>query len=338
MPEVTVIVPALNAEATIAACLESLLGQDYPSERYRVIVVDNNSTDNTPSLVCQYPVELAFEKEVQSRGAARNRGVALADTEILAFIDSDCCAERDWLRNLVSPFAEPSVGAVGGTIDSQPAGRSLVEVFLAQIGLRSESQFLPYEPKGLPSGNVAYRRDALRKVGVFDDVMTGCEDVDLAWRVQAYGGYQGLFVPNAVVYHRHRSTLPGLYRQYRRYGRDEIVLSTLYRGQTFHRRTPAYQLQRMLKEVCALGTYCMSFVVRLFRWRRWHTDRMYLAWPVLWFVLQSGHLVGGAEGLVSTRFFRRNPDARSGTDVVREPVVAPERANGERDPHSGAER
>jgi cellulose synthase/poly-beta-1,6-N-acetylglucosamine synthase-like glycosyltransferase len=318
---VTMVVPAYNSSATIGPCLESLLAQDYPSGRYEIIVVDNNSSDNTSSVVREYPVSLAFEKGIQTPGAARNRGIALAETEILAFMDSDCIAEKDWLRNLIQPFFDPAVGVAGGRIASQAPDSSLVEAFLAQVKVFSEERFHPSEPKGFPTGNVAYRRIALDQVGKFDAAMRGGEDVDLAWRVQAYGGYLGIYVLDAVVYHKHRSTLADLFYQYRGYGFTEMVLTTLYRGQAFHQRTPIYQLRAMVRQVRALGTYCLFFPLRLTRWRRWRSDRMYLAWLPLWFVLDSGYLVGKVHGLVRTRFFRRNPYHTNHQEVRRTPLA-----------------
>jgi cellulose synthase/poly-beta-1,6-N-acetylglucosamine synthase-like glycosyltransferase len=306
-PEVTVVVPAYNSAATISPCIESLLAQDYPPERYEIIVVDNNSTDETAALVEEYPVQLVFETAIQTPGAARNRGLGLSAAEITAFIDSDCIAAKDWLRSLVRPFQDPAVGVVGCRIDSQIADSGLVEAFLAQVNIITEEHFPPLEPKGFPAGAVAYRRSALDRVGSFDIFMQASEDVDLAWRVQAYGGYKGVYVAEAVVYNKHRSTLAGMFHQFRRYGFSGIVLATRYRGETFHRRTPASQLRLMARQARALATFSLSFVVRLLRWRRWRRDRMYLAWPILWFVLESGNLIGKLQALVVTRGFRHDP-------------------------------
>lgn len=307
LPCVSIIIPVHNGATTIGLCLDAILELDYPRERFEVIVVDNNSSDGTPSIVQQYPVRLAFEKGIQTPGAARNRGIAVAENEIIAFIDSDCVAGRNWLRNLVRPFRDPAVGVVGCRIESLQPDSGLVEEFLAQIRVLNGTWFRPSEPKGFPTTAVAYRRSALEQVGTFDPFMKASEDVDLAWRVQAYGGYVGVYVPEAVVYNKHRAKLVGMFRQFRRYGFWEVVLTTRYRGQRFHQRTPTFQLHEMARQVRALGTYCLSFGVRLRRWRRWRRDRLYIAFPILWFVLESGNLIGKLEALVATRGFRRVP-------------------------------
>ncbi len=318
---VSVVIPAYNCAETVGACIESLLSQDYPGGSYEIIVIDNNSSDATASVVEDYAVKLAFEKERQSPGAARNRGISLAQYGLIAFIDSDCLAEPGWLSNLIAPFGDPGVGLVGGRIKSQVPASGLVETFLTRVKYTSADQYASSEPMGLPSGNVAYRRECLQKIGMFDGAMPWGEDIDLAWRAQVYGGYRAVFEENAVVYHKHRSTLAGLFNQFRKYGTVEMVLSTLYLGQEFHRRTPSFQLRGMAAQLRSLLVYPFSFVVRLFRRRRWESDRLYLFWPLLWLVLDSGYLLGKLEGLVKTRFFRRNPYPTDPQEVRRDPVV-----------------
>jgi GT2 family glycosyltransferase len=161
---------------------------------------------------------------------------------------------------------------------------------------------------------------------MFDEFMLQAEDVDLAWRVQAYGGWLGIFAPDAVVLHKHDSTLQALFQQYRGYGLGDAALVTLYKGEAFHQRTPTHQLSVMFFELRALLTYCLSFCVRLLRVQRWYNNRMYLAWPVLWFVLQAGHLVGTVEGLARTRWFHRNLYPTSEREVHR--VLLPDRSIG----------
>ena len=319
LPIVTVIVPAYNAAATIAACIESLLDQRYPSDALRVIVVDNNSEDGTADIIRRYPVTLAFEMEIQTSYAARNRGIALAHGEIVAFLDSDCVADRNWLHNLVQPFADQDVGVVGGKRASQQPDENaaLVELFLAQVLTHDDRLYDESEPYGFPTANVAYRTSALHKVGIFDAQMPGGGDVDLAWRVQIYGGYRGVFVPEAIVYHKHHASLSGHFRQFRRYGFNDMVLTTLYREQAFERRTPVYQLVVIARQTRAIATYGLSFTIRLFRWRRWRANRLYLASPVFLSVMESGSLIGKFEGLIRTRFLRRNPYSTNKQEVKR---------------------
>jgi len=157
-PSVSVVVPVRNCAATIAGCLEGLLAQTYPRELTRILIVDNNSTDETRAIAARYPVTLLSEREIQTSYAARNRGVTHADESIVAFTDGDCMPDREWLRYLVEPFADSAVSAVAGSVDDANAS-SLCEEFTARVqpfarpvcnGLRT-----------LLTANVAIRRSAL---------------------------------------------------------------------------------------------------------------------------------------------------------------------------------
>ncbi|MCK4734616.1 MAG: glycosyltransferase [Methanophagales archaeon] len=117
LPTVSVIVPAYNAEKNIATLIESLLDLDYPKELLEIIIVDNNSNDKTKEIVKRYPVRLLEEKNIQSSYAARNKGIRNAKSEILAFIDSDCVATLQWVKEGVKVLVSESADLVGGKVE-----------------------------------------------------------------------------------------------------------------------------------------------------------------------------------------------------------------------------
>src|SRR3990167_5093364 len=102
--DISVIVPFHNAEKHIEQCITALLSQSFPSSFYEIIMVDNNSTDNSIKVIMKYPqIKLLSEKK-QGSYAARNRGVAESKGSVIAFTDSDCIPVPEWLgRNLSSP-------------------------------------------------------------------------------------------------------------------------------------------------------------------------------------------------------------------------------------------
>lgn len=122
-PEISVIICSYNRAAYIREAMESLLQQDLDKSRYEVIVVDNNSTDNTEDICRAF---LAAHPEANFRyltepqqGAsyARNTGAALASGEFLCFMDDDAVAEPDYLRQILRFFQEhPDAGGLGGRI------------------------------------------------------------------------------------------------------------------------------------------------------------------------------------------------------------------------------
>ena len=114
-PTMSVVVGVYNGAETIAACLESLLSQNYPRRAYDIIVVENGSTDGTGEVVRRFPVRLYHRQETGTTGA-RNLGIAESQADIIATTDCDCVAHPDWLAELVKPYRSPEVGGVGGAV------------------------------------------------------------------------------------------------------------------------------------------------------------------------------------------------------------------------------
>ena len=198
-PFVSVILPAWNEKAWMAACLEALLAQTYPRGRYEVIVVDDGSTDGTPDIVKAYPVTLLHEP-ARSAYRARNRAIAVAKGDYVAFIDADCIAEPSWLSSLV----DAAVGSGSGVL----AGR--IQYVLEKGGLGNQLMMLRYTPQKLreaverdhcaPTGNLMVLRDLFERHGVFDPTITGSDD-EFSTRLAARG-HPPLYVDGATVEHR----------------------------------------------------------------------------------------------------------------------------------------
>ena len=113
-PFVSVVVPAYNAELTVCECIEALLNQSLCNEGYEVIVIDNNSSDDTARLINSYP-EIRYEFEaVKGPASARNRGLYVARGEIIAFTDADCVPSKTWLEDITRPFQNSDCDICGG--------------------------------------------------------------------------------------------------------------------------------------------------------------------------------------------------------------------------------
>src|SRR3990172_1947954 len=110
---VSVIVPAYNAQKTIGQCIDALLVQKYPRENYEVIVIDDGSTDGTAEVAKAYPVKYLYQIN-QGPATARNVGVREALGEIILFTDSDCVPFDNWIAEMVKPFEDKEVVAVKG--------------------------------------------------------------------------------------------------------------------------------------------------------------------------------------------------------------------------------
>lgn len=116
-PSVTLLIPAYNEEASLAAKLDSCLALDYPRDRLQVIVLSDGSTDGTNALAARYAehgVALMAFAENRGKLAVLRDGLAAATGEIVAFSDAASRLEPESLRRLVRPFADPAVGCVSG--------------------------------------------------------------------------------------------------------------------------------------------------------------------------------------------------------------------------------
>ena len=113
---VSVIIPAFNEGKNIAAVLTSLVKQQY-TKKFEVILVDNNSSDNTVKIAKKFlkklPLKIVSEKK-QGRGAAKARGAKEAKGEILAFMDADTMAYDNWLSTIESAFKNKETIAITG--------------------------------------------------------------------------------------------------------------------------------------------------------------------------------------------------------------------------------
>ena len=208
---VSVVVPVYNGEAHIADCVEGLLDQDFPSNSYDIIIVNNRSTDDTAEIVKRYPVCSLFETK-PGPAAARNTGIQASNAQLVAFTDADCIPEHDWLSQMVNAMEEGVTGA-GGRIVSYYED-DLISRYIDEIVFRQRYNILQKTPPHITTANACYLRSALLKIGLFDESFpyAAGEDRDLGERL-ALEGSRFIFVPAATVRHKHPQTLEGFYNQ-----------------------------------------------------------------------------------------------------------------------------
>lgn len=207
----SVIVPVRNRPQDIARCLDSLLASDYPTSRLELICVDNASTDATPAVLRGYNGRVRIVTEpTLGPAAARNAGVREASGDLIAFTDSDCVVDREWVRRIVAPLSDESIGIVGGRILAQEPCSS-VGLFGEMIHDHRRA-ILGFTPPYAITMNIAMRRDVLRTVGGFDERLLRVEDVDLTLRVLRQG-FRLEYCDQAVIYHRNRDTVRSLMRE-----------------------------------------------------------------------------------------------------------------------------
>ena len=224
-PKATVVVAAYNAASTLGECLASIRELNYPD--YETIVVDDGSTDSTSEIASRSGVR-AIRIEHNGLAAARNAGVGAASGEVVAFIDADARADRDWLYHLVETIERRDAAAAAGPNFAPAPGSARAAAMAAAPGLPREVRAGDDRLAQLCGCNMAITKAALAKVGGFDPMfVTAGDDVDLSWRLAASAETLA-YAPGAVVIHERRATLGAYLRQQRGYGAGEGLLLRKY--------------------------------------------------------------------------------------------------------------
>src|SRR3954454_2892129 len=202
-PVVSVVVPTRDRAEYLDVTLTSLADQDF-TEPYEVIVVDDGSSDSTADVVRRHDVRALMHDPPRGQNAARNAGARVADADLIALVDDDVFAPREWLRELVEgarPHADAQ--AFGGPISARlegPAprscGRELPPITTLDLGGDDVETELVW------SANMLLRRSALELAGEFDESLATGGDEEEWLRRLASGGGKVVYVARAGIAHR----------------------------------------------------------------------------------------------------------------------------------------
>jgi GT2 family glycosyltransferase len=265
-PLLSIIIPHYNAKAFLGPCLEALERQSYSC--LEVILVDNGSSDGSVELTRHSYPKVKIVELGQNLGltGAINRGVAQASGEIVVALNNDTEVAPGWAQALVDALqAYPDAGIVASKMllfnqrdklhsagdgfgtDGIPINRG---VWQQDTGQYDSDCYI----FGGCGGAVAYRRDMLADIGLFDEeLFMYLEDVDLNWRAQL-AGYRAVFAPRAVVYHHLSASGGGMVASYYT-GRNTIfVLAKDLPGAIFRRywrRIIGAQMRIAVEALCA---------------------------------------------------------------------------------------
>ncbi len=227
IPEASVVIPTFNRRAVLERCLTALAHQTH--RNFEVIVVDDGSTDDTIAMLerlraAHSALHLRWFVNEINRGAnaSRNRGTEAARGGIVAFLDSDCVAEPDWLERLLGGFSHDRVAAVTGLVlDLSPTN-------VYELAFKGTNRV---HGRGAASrlvgGNMAVRRELLRRInwdedrrfqameraGVPDVTNSGGCDEEGIFLILKWAGYEQRVVPAARVLHEHTYDRRSFYRQ-----------------------------------------------------------------------------------------------------------------------------
>jgi glycosyltransferase involved in cell wall biosynthesis len=201
-PLVSVVIPTCNRREALARCLESIVAQKYCN--FEILVVDDCSYDGTPGFLTNFAAaheNVAFRSERNDRNcganASRNRAIRAAQGEFVAFLDSDCVAQPDWLEKLIGAFESERVAAVTGRV-TMPPPSNIYELTLKGTSRVHGAGAAPR----LVAGNMCIRRSLLLQHPLDEDLKYGCDEEGIYLRLKA-AGFQQVVVPDAIVRHEH---------------------------------------------------------------------------------------------------------------------------------------
>lgn len=216
LPDVSVIVPAYNEEAGIAATIESMAGSSYPG-RLEIVVVDDGSTDGTAAIARSlgYPYVHVITQPNSGKPGALNTGIAAAQSEVLVMVDGDTVFEPDTIERLVAPMRDPRVGAVSGNtkVGNRRGFLGGWQHLEYVTGFNLDRRM--YDMLGImptvPGAIGAFRKRALRQVGgVSHDTLAEDTDLTMAlcrtpWRI--------VYAPDAIAWTEAPGSLRQLWKQ-----------------------------------------------------------------------------------------------------------------------------
>lgn len=229
-PFVSIVIPARNSENIIGRCLESLNILEYPKDKYEVIIADGNSEDGTTTIAQKLgAIVVSNPKRIVCTG--RNEGFKHAKGEIIAFSDADCVMDKNWIKNSIKYFEDPTIGGVGGpniTPDNETAfGKAVGFVFNQAIfsagGIHARILKRKKEVKSIPGCNAIYRRNALEKVMPIDENIVEAEDYIMNQKIRN-SGYKLIYTPDTIVWHYRRPIPKKFFKQIYRYAIGRLLI------------------------------------------------------------------------------------------------------------------
>ncbi len=210
--KLSVLIGTRNRAKSLDATLQSFFAQHLSGEHeYELIVIDNDSTDETKQVATRWEVEqptivrYGFEL-VRGHTHARNNAIAIATGDVIVFTDDDVLFDKEWLNEIHREFSsDKTLFALGGRV--LLANKDLQEVSFQPS---DERQVFVYPHSGtfVMGANMAFRREVFERIGMFDvrlgvgTFFAAADDADIFYRALK-AGYNVLYAPNVLVYHNH---------------------------------------------------------------------------------------------------------------------------------------
>ncbi|MDZ5841074.1 glycosyltransferase [Stenotrophomonas maltophilia] len=215
-PDVSVIIPTYNEGHKVAKCVEALQAQIF-NGTFEVIVVDNGSTHDNPTVPANDPRFSLITEPTPGSYSARNAGLGVASGTLIAFTDSDCVPDPAWLANAWAAFRDsPNISLVAGRIDIfflDPEKPTSVELFERRFSFRQQESV---QQGWAVTANLFVRREVFDRIGGFETKTFSGGDSEFTRRACANGLVMA-YEDGAIVQHPARRTLAEINQLRRRH-------------------------------------------------------------------------------------------------------------------------
>lgn len=219
---ISVIICTYNRDKYIYGVLQSIALNDYPKSKYEIVLVNNNSTDNTEAEVARFASDYpdvtlrTFVETNQGLSYARNRGIKESGGNILIYVDDDATVNKEYLSGYAAFFeANPDISAAGGPIipdyeeGEEPEWMTYFIKRLLTAYLYFGDKEREFPGRNYPGGgNAAYRKEVFDKVGLYNvelgrsgGNLGGGEEKDIFNKMSA-AGMKFRYIPQSVLYHK----------------------------------------------------------------------------------------------------------------------------------------
>ncbi len=248
--------PILNEGKFIAPLLRELIEQDYPRDRYEVIVADGGSTDRTREIVTEitrsHPQVILRDNPGRLPSSGRNVGFKTGRGDIFLVIDGHCeIGNPRLLRNVADCFERSGAHCLGRPqpfiLPEEPTMQRAIGVARSSRLGHSSKSFIHADQEGFVSPvsvGCAYRREVFERIGYVDESFDACEDVEFNYRVDK-AGFKTFFSPSIAVHYHPRETLGALWRQLGRYARGRVAF--------VHKHSECFSLDTMIPALWVAG-------------------------------------------------------------------------------------
>jgi len=201
-PEVTILIPVRNVAKYIDRCLECLLNQDYPKDKYKIWLLDNNSSDGTPQIAAGYKnrgVEI-FQLGIDSPAKKYNLIWPKITSEVVGFADGDAYIDKDWLKKVTAVIKDDEVAGAGGIIKTANCEKLIPRI----IGYdwQDRCEWSGENVRRIQTMHTIYKKKIIEEMGLFNEQLKTGYDVEMGYKI-TNAGFKNLRAigSNRSIYH-----------------------------------------------------------------------------------------------------------------------------------------